>query len=133
MLIDFLNEVLKGEQEPIVDLTYHKNERLGDIVPDRKAIFDIYCENEKAEKSLWNYRLMAIYMISILGFAYDCSPEEKDKFRYDVKLRDKDIDRPYYDKLTFIYFEMPKFNKKLEDLESRYEKWLYPLGEIRLV
>ena len=135
LLIDFLNEVLKDEQEPIVDLTCHKNERLGEIAPDRKAIFDIYCENEKGEKfvvemqkneqyffkdriiyyatfpirdqakkSLWDYKLNAIYMINILGFAHDCPPEEKDKFRYDVELMEKETKKPFYEKLRFIYF-----------------------------
>ena len=161
LLIDFLNEVFKDEQESIVDLTYHKNERLGEIEPDRKAIFDIYCENEKGEKfvvemqkneqhffkdrsiyystfpirdqakkSLWDYKLKAVYMISILGFSHDCPPEEKDKFRYDVQLMEKNTKKPFYEKLNFIYFEMPKFRKKLEDLETRYEKWLYLLKNL---
>ena len=31
----------------------------------------------------------------------------------------------FYDKLKFIYLELPKFTKKVEVLETHYEKWLY--------
>ena len=50
MLLDFLNELLKEEQGQIVDLTYLKNDHLGTTEVDRRAIFDLYCENEKGEK-----------------------------------------------------------------------------------
>ena len=50
LLLDFLNELLKEEQGQIVDLTYLKTEQLGVTDIDRKAIFDLYCENEKGEK-----------------------------------------------------------------------------------
>ena len=50
LLLDFLNELLKEEQGQIKDLTYLKTEQLGATEVDRKAIFDLYCENEKGEK-----------------------------------------------------------------------------------
>ncbi len=34
----------------IVDLTCLKNEYLGNALSDRKAIFDLYCENDRGEK-----------------------------------------------------------------------------------
>ena len=53
-----------------------------------------------------------------------------DKFRYDVKLSDIETKQVFYDKLTFIYLEMPKFNKKAEELETRFEKWLFILKNL---
>ncbi len=50
LLLDFLNVLLKEEQGVIKDITYLKNENLGTSELDRKAIFDLYCENEKGEK-----------------------------------------------------------------------------------
>jgi hypothetical protein len=50
LLLDFLNVLLKEEQGEIKDLTYLKSEHLGTSEVDRKAIFDLYCENEKGEK-----------------------------------------------------------------------------------
>jgi predicted transposase/invertase (TIGR01784 family) len=31
----------------------------------------------------------------------------------------------FYDKLTFIYIELPKFGKSLEELDSKIDKWLF--------
>jgi hypothetical protein len=50
LLLDFLNVLLREEQGEIKDLTYLKSEHLGTSEVDRKAIFDLYCENEKGEK-----------------------------------------------------------------------------------
>ena len=49
LLIDFLNALLP-QTDKIVDLTFKNNEQLGLTDLDRKAIYDIYCENEKGEK-----------------------------------------------------------------------------------
>ena len=161
LLLDFLNELLKEQQGKIVDLTYLKTEQLGKTELDRKAIFDLYCENEKgekfiveiqkskqnffkdrsvyyatfpiqeqAEKSDWNYELKAVYTIGILDFVFDSDKKENNKYRYDVKLQDIDTNKTFYDKLTFIYFEMPKFNKSIDELETRFDKWLYLLKNL---
>ena len=49
LLINFLNSLFKKEQV-ITDVKYLNSEHVGDIYTDRKAIFDVYCENEKGEK-----------------------------------------------------------------------------------
>ena len=36
----------------------------------------------------------------------------------------------FYDKLEFIYVEIAKFNKALEELETLYDKWLYALKNL---
>jgi predicted transposase/invertase (TIGR01784 family) len=156
LLLDFLNELLKEEQGKITDLTYLKNEHVGTTELDRKAIFDLYCENEKGEKFIvelqktkqnffkdrtiyystfpireqakradWNYELTAVYTIAILDFVFDEDKDNPDKFRYDIKLTDQESQKVFYDKLTFIYLEMPKFNKSVEQLENRFDKWLF--------
>jgi len=161
LLLDFLNEILKNQQGKIVSLTYLKTEKLGISELDRRAIFDLYCENEngekfivemqkskqnffkdrsvyystfpiqeQAQKSDWNYELKAVYTIGILDFVFDSDKNELDKFRYDVKLQDIETNKTFYDKLTFIYFEMPKFNKSIEELDSHFDKWLYILNNL---
>jgi predicted transposase/invertase (TIGR01784 family) len=50
LLLDFLNELLKNEQGQITGLTYLKSDRLGNSEEDRRAVFDLYCENERGEK-----------------------------------------------------------------------------------
>ena len=161
LLLDFLNELLKEEQGQIKNLTYMKTEHLGTSDIDRKAIFDLYCENEKGEKFIvelqkskqnffkdrtvyystfpireqakradWDYELKAVYTIAILDFVFDSDKNEPDKFRYDVKLTDIETKKVFYDKLTFIYLEMPKFNKPLAELETRFDKWLFVLRNL---
>ncbi len=156
LLIDFLNVLLKGKQAPIKKLTYLKTEHLGNTQIDRKAIFDLYCENEKGEKFIvelqkakqnyfkdrsiyystfpiqeqakkgdWNYQLKAVYTVGILDFIFDEGKDEPDKFLYEVKLMDIDKKSVFYDKLTFIYLEMPKFTKTEDELETHFDKWLY--------
>jgi predicted transposase/invertase (TIGR01784 family) len=161
LLLDFLNELLKEEQGQIKELTYLKSEHLGTSEIDRKAIFDLYCENEKGEKFIvelqkskqnffkdrtiyystfpireqakradWNYELKAVYTIAILDFVFDEDKHQPEKFRYDVKLADIETKKIFYDKLTFIYLEMPKFNKTVDELETRFDKWLYILRNL---
>ena len=161
LLLDFLNELLKGEMGEIKELSFLKTEQLGITQLDRKAIFDLYCENEKGEKFIvelqktkqnffkdrtlyystfpiieqarridWDFELKAVYTIAILDFVFDADKHEPEKFRYDVKLTDIETHHVFYDKLTFIYLEMPKFNKKVEELETRFEKWLYVIRNL---
>jgi predicted transposase/invertase (TIGR01784 family) len=161
LLLDFLNELLKEEQGQIKDLTFLKNENLGPSEVDRKAIFDIYCENERGEKFIvelqktkqnffkdrtvyystfpireqarradWNYELKAVYTVAILDFVFDEDKAQPDKYRYDVKLTDQETKNVFYDKLSFIYLEMPKFNKTIEELETRFDKWLYVIRNL---
>ena len=162
LLLDFLNELLVEEQGKITQLTYLKNENLGATELNRKAIFDLYCTNEKGEKfivelqktkqkffkdrsiyystfpireqaktgSIWNFELKKIYTIAILDFVFDEDKNEPNKFRYDIKLTDIETKKVFYDKLTFIYLEMPKFNKKANELKTRFEKWLFVLKNL---
>lgn len=161
LLLDFLNELLKEEQGEIKNLTYLKTEQLGATDLDRKAIFDLYCENEKGEKFIvelqkskqnffkdrtvyystfpireqakradWDYELKAVYTIAILDFVFESDKNEPEKFRYDVKLTDIETKKIFYDKLTFIYLAMPKFNKTIEELETRFDKWLFVIRNL---
>lgn len=49
LLISFLNSLFEGEQV-ITDVQYLNSEHVGDVFAERKAIFDVYCENENGEK-----------------------------------------------------------------------------------
>ncbi|MBK1649285.1 Rpn family recombination-promoting nuclease/putative transposase [Rhabdochromatium marinum] len=158
LLRAFLNALLGDEQGEIVDLTYLKDEQLGRTAVDRKAIFDLYCENERGEKFIvelqkakqnffkdrsvfyatfpiqqqarrgdWDFRLQAVYTIGILDFVFAEDQQDTDKYRYDIQLQDIETHRVFYDKLTFIYLEMPKFNKPLDHLDTPIDKWLYAI------
>ena len=49
LLISFLNSLFDGK-EVVRDLTYLNGESLGNGYGDRRAIFDVYCENEQGRR-----------------------------------------------------------------------------------
>ena len=49
LLINFLNSIFDGTQV-ITNVKYLNSEHVGDVYAERKAIFDVYCENEQGEK-----------------------------------------------------------------------------------
>ena len=49
LLINFLNSLFDGFQV-IKNVKYLNSEHVGDVFAERKAIFDVYCENERGEK-----------------------------------------------------------------------------------
>ena len=75
----------------------------------------------------WDFQLPRVYTVAVLDFVFNEDENDPDKFRYDVKLSDVDTNMVFYDKLTFIYLEMPKFSKGPGELESHFDKWLYAL------
>ncbi len=153
LLIDFLNQILP-ERHQIKDLTYARNEQLGHSELDRKAIFDLYClgnsderfivEVQKAKQNFfkersvyyasfpiqeqalkgdWNYYLEPVYSVGILDFIFD-DHKTDEEFLHFVELKNQRCE-VFYDKLKFVYIELPKFNKTEEELETQFDKWLY--------
>jgi flagellar biosynthesis/type III secretory pathway protein FliH len=46
-------------------------------------------------------------------------------------LTDIETHKIFYDKLTFIYLEVPKFTKEVDELETHFEKWMYVLKNLK--
>lgn len=158
LLIDFLNQVLPPIHQ-IQDLTYLNNEHLGNAELDRKAVFDLYCisnsgerfivEMQKAKQNYfkdrsvyystfpiqeqalrgdWNFKLSAIYTVGILDFIFSEDKHDKEVL-HTVQLKNqKNV--VFFDKLTYIYLELPKFNKMEDDLKTGFDKWLYILKRL---
>lgn len=47
-----------------------------------------------------------------------------------VQLIDKKTCKVFYDKLTYIFVQMPNFNKEIDELETHLDKWLYVLKNL---
>ena len=158
LLISFLNALLQG-REVVLDINYLNTEHLGTQEYDRRAVFDVYCKNDKGEVFLvemqkgeqqffkdrsiyystfaireqaprgeWNYELKGVYTIGILNFCFD--KEREGNYYHEVKLMDTATKEVFYDKLVFIYLEMPKFTKQENELESLFDKWLYVIRNL---
>jgi predicted transposase/invertase (TIGR01784 family) len=162
LLIDFLNQVLGG-REHIYELSYLNTEAQGRTVSDRKAVFDLHCQNEKGEHFIielqnvrqqffrdrsiyyaalplqelapkgagWDYRLKSVYTICILNFAFPDIQERR--YRREIQLMDTGTHEIFYDKLTFVYLEMPNFQKKEDELKNHLDKWMYVLKNLSLL
>jgi predicted transposase/invertase (TIGR01784 family) len=159
LLLDFLNTLLP-EQHRIHDLTFKNPENLGSTPIDRKAIFDIYCRTEQGDRFIveiqkakqnffkdrsvyyatfpiqeqaikgegWNYELTAVYTVGVLDFVFDDHKDDGNLLHL-VELKNQNC-QVFYDKLKFIYIELPKFTKTLEQLESHFDKWLFLLKHL---
>jgi len=158
LLIDFLNELLPS-QHKITLLTFKNVEQSGENKQERKAIFDIHCENEngerfivemqkakikffkdravfyttfpikeQAEKGDWDFKLTPIYCVALLDFTFDEDREHKD-YVSNVQLKDQYC-QIFYNKLAYIFIEMPRFNKQEHELKSHFDKWLYFLKHL---
>lgn len=93
---------------------------------ERTIYYSTFPIREQAEKGEWNYNLKAVYCIGILDFTFDDYENEPEKSEvvHRIKLKNQN-GKVFYDKLTYIYLEMPNFNKSEIELETRLDKWLY--------
>ncbi len=153
LLIDFLNQILP-ERHKIKELNYSRNEHIGQVDIDRKAIFDLYCIGESGERFIvevqkakqnyfkdrsiyyssfpiqeqakkgdWDYRLQPVYTVGILDFIFDDHKDENELLHV-IELKNQRCE-VFYDKLKFIYIELPKFKKSQDELDNQFDKWLY--------
>ena len=161
LLISFLNALFRGEQH-VTDITYLNSEQLGDRADARRAVFDVFCQNEKGEKFIvemqnvyqeffkdrtiyystfpireqarrgteWDFELKSVYTIGLLNFNFADGLDDAKRWHHEVKLMDVETKEVFYDKLTYVYVEIPKFNKKESELETMYDKWMFVLKNL---
>ena len=160
LLISFLNALFDGKQV-ITDVRFMNGEHLGAYSGERRAIFDVFCENDRGEKFIvemqnvyqqffkdrsvfyatfpireqalrgdWDFELQSVYTIGILNFVFPEDEYSEDCLFHEVKLMDTEDKHVFFDKLTFMYIEMPKFNKKETELVTMLDKWLFVLRNL---
>ncbi len=94
---------------------------------ERTIFYSTFPIREQAEKGVtWDYNLKAVYCVGILDFTFDDykTEPEKSEVVHTVKLKNQH-GKIFYDKLTYVYLEMPNFNKKINELKTRLDQWLY--------
>lgn len=161
LLISFLNALFRGEQN-VKDVTYLNSEQLGDRIDARRAVFDVFCENDKGEKFIvemqnvyqeffkdrtiyystfpireqaqrggdWDFHLYSVYTIGLLNFNFAEGLQNAKRWHHEVKLMETDTKEVFYDKLTYVYVEIPKFDKTENELETMYDKWMFVLKNL---
>ena len=158
LLIDFLNQILPLRHQ-IADLRFRNGENMPMREGERKSIFDISCRaisgeefiieiqrgkmqyfkdravyyttfpiQRQAKRGDWSFKLEVVYFIAILDFDYDEDLTPRKLLR-EVSLKDQD-GIAFYDKLHFIFLQMPLFEKKEHQLETHFDKWLFFLQNL---
>jgi len=139
-------------------LTYLPTEQLPPSPDDRVTVYDVYCTDESGQRFIvemqrnwqlhfkertlyyntfpithqvekggrWEYDLLPIYCLGILNFRMDDDP----RYLRRVQLADVDTGETFYDKLTFVFIELPKFDRSLAQLETAAERWVYLLKRL---
>ena len=78
----------------------------------------------------WDYHLDDVYTIGVLNFKFPDGEYPADSYRHEIKLKDVEDNHVFYDKLTFVYLEMPKFNKTENELVTMFDKWMFVLRNL---
>ena len=87
---------------------------------DRSVFYSSFPIQEQGQVGNWNFRLASVYTVAVLDFVLTDSPDVITT----VQLKDQ-RNEVFYDKLTYIYMEMPKFTKTQDELETQSDKWMY--------
>ena len=149
-------QYLNGEQ---LGDGYGERLRVGELCSGiRRAVFDVYCktkdgsrfivEMQKAEQEYFKdrslyyatvpireqapkgHRLEDVYCVGILNFEFPNSEYPTDSYRHEIKLEDIEDHHVFYEKLTFLYLEIPKFNKTEDELVTMFDKWMFALRNL---
>jgi predicted transposase/invertase (TIGR01784 family) len=103
---------------------------------DRSVFYSTFPIQSQAPKGgEWDFRLNAVYTVGILNFVFEKAKKDDKQYQYihHVQLSDTETKAVFYDKLTFVYLELPKFNKREDELETLLDKWMYVLKNLALL
>ena len=92
---------------------------------DRSVFYASFPIQAQAATGEWDFRLSAVYLVGLLDFVFDDEVADAEKYFHEVKLTEIKTHRVFYEKLSLIYLELPKFRKTEQQLESHFEKWLF--------
>ena len=161
LLIDFLNNLLKGERV-INDVRFLDKEQLGFYDDDRSLIYDVLCETPGGERIIVEmqnrsqpyYKRRSIYYAAQAvvrqgergkGWQYDVKAvycisflnfqqnDISERFRVDVTLMDMETKQSFSELLRLIYLQLPLFTKDYTECENDFERWICVLKDMDIM
>ncbi|MGJ7033590.1 Rpn family recombination-promoting nuclease/putative transposase [Niabella hirudinis] len=81
-------------------------------------------QGPKGEKN-WDFELKEVYLIAVMDFTFDNTLPGK--YLHRVRLAEEETGQIFYNKLGFIFLELPNFQLKEEEIKTDLERWLYVL------
>jgi len=103
---------------------------------DRSVYYSTFPIQEQAKKGVdWDFELNAVYTVGILNFEFRDGNTAVKQYPYlhHVQLSDTETGRVFYDKLTYVYLELPKFTKKEDELDTLMDKWMFVLKNLAVL
>ena len=85
--------------------------------------------NQIMTRKKWNFKLDAVYAISLLYFSFPDGQVDKGNYLHKMPLKDIEAQSVNV-KLTFVFVELSKFTKKKKELVTQLDKWLYALNNL---
>ncbi|MEZ4629895.1 MAG: Rpn family recombination-promoting nuclease/putative transposase [Deinococcales bacterium] len=105
---------------------------------DRSLYYSTFAIQEQALPGDWNFKLSPVYVVAVLDFNMQLDNnylteqalfEKSEPYYHWVRLIDE-VGRVIYQKLHYIFIELPKFKKQESELETFRDKWLYVLRHL---
>jgi predicted transposase/invertase (TIGR01784 family) len=101
---------------------------------DRTLVYTSYLiQDQTVKKKEWDFKLPPIYSINIVNFLFDETDLTADKYTSYVQLIDRETHRVFYDKLTMVYIELPRFTKELSELKTFFEQWMFLIRNLHIL
>ena len=98
---------------------------------DRTVYYSTFPIREQSKRGEeWDYHLDGVYTVGLLNFVFDEDKDDKGCYHHEVKLMDVEKKTVFYDKLAYIYVEIPKFDKHEDELVTMFDKWMYVLKNL---
>lgn len=154
ILIHFLNDMITfKEKAPITEVTFLKTNQDPDIAIKKTSIVDILCKDKEGngyivemqvakekgfEKRAQYYAAKAYISQMVVGGEYQNLKEviflaiadfvmfpNKKEFKSDHVTLDKNSHEHDLQDFSFTFLELPKFNKRINQLSDMIDKWAY--------
>ncbi len=92
---------------------------------ERILYYSTFAIQQQAQKGKWDFSLKKVFAISLLNFILPEDPTDEEEVKVHVQLVETSTKKIFYDKLTYIYLQLPKFKKHLNECLIPFDKWLY--------
>ena len=153
VMIEFLNQVIDDRR--IVDLEFLDKEMHPVERDSKGAVYDMFCRTDDGskiivevqrrkqpfypERALYystfqiqrqvesgaeNYDFLPVYVVNILNFKMDDDPESR-AVRTVYRLYEETSHKLLTNRVTFIFLELPKFTKRIDELDGNILDGMY--------
>ena len=94
---------------------------------DRTVYYSTFPIVQQAQNGdAWQFHLDPVYCIGIVDFSFS----EDGNYFSRIKLQNEQTNEVFFDKLTYIFLELPKFNLSLSEIVTPRDRWMYFLKHL---